>query len=97
MPLYALAYRRDISLEKLHEYFASEHAQAHATTTSTECLCCGGRFTIVFVDKTNANNPDYCDSFGVSSGLVVTLGGTKRRTNFEGERDAHYPSRFKRT
>jgi hypothetical protein len=61
MSLHALAYRRDISLQKLHEYFASDDAQTHATTTSTECGRCGARFTIVLMDKDDVGNNDYCD------------------------------------
>jgi hypothetical protein len=62
MPLHALAYRRDVALQNLHEYFASEDAQAHATTTSLECPRCGTRFSIVLVDKNDGGNPDYRDS-----------------------------------
>jgi hypothetical protein len=59
MPLRALAFHRDVALEKLHEYFASEDAQAHASTTSVQCPRCGVEFTIVFSDRNDAGNPDY--------------------------------------
>ena len=74
MPLHAIAYRGDVALEKLHEYFASEDAQAHASTTSGECPRCGLDFTFVLVDKNDPSNPDYLDflrhliSLGCSSG-----------------------------
>ena len=59
MPLRALAFRRDVALDKLHEYFASEEAQAHASTTSALCSRCSVEFTIVFADRDDAGNPDY--------------------------------------
>jgi hypothetical protein len=62
MPHRALAFRKDVALEKLHEYFASEEAQARATTCSAECPRCVARFTIVFVDRNDAGNLDYLHS-----------------------------------
>jgi hypothetical protein len=61
MPLRALAFHRDIALDKLHEYFASEDAQGHAATTSAECPRCGVEFTIMLIEKNDPGNPDYCD------------------------------------
>jgi hypothetical protein len=74
MPLHALAYRRDVALQNLHEYFASEDAQAHATTTSTECPLCGTRFSIVLVDKNDSGNPRYIDSLLRVIALGCNLG-----------------------
>jgi hypothetical protein len=59
MALRALAFRRDVALDKLHEYFASEEAQAHASSTSASCPRCGGEFTIVFAERNDLGNPDY--------------------------------------
>jgi hypothetical protein len=59
MTLRALAFHRDVALDKLHEYFASDEAQAHASTTSATCPRCGVEFAIVFADRNDAGNPDY--------------------------------------
>jgi hypothetical protein len=59
MPLRALAFHRDVALDKLHEYFASEDAQQRASTTSATCPRCGAEFAIVFADRNDAGNPDY--------------------------------------
>jgi hypothetical protein len=52
MPLRALAFHPGVALEKLHEFFADEAAQMHASTSSGVCACCGLEFTIVSVNKT---------------------------------------------
>jgi hypothetical protein len=60
MPFRALAFHPDVALEKLHEFFADEAAQMNASTSSAVCPRCGLEFTIVFVNKTDAANPEYC-------------------------------------
>jgi hypothetical protein len=75
MPLHALAYRRDVALQNLHEYFASEEAQHRSSTTSASCPQCGVEFAIVFADRNDEGDPDYRDflrhliDLGCNSGM----------------------------
>ena len=74
IPPRALAFRSDVALEKLHEYFASEKAQRTASVTSGMCIRCGAHFSVVLANKNDAGNQHYRGLLCRLIGLACYLG-----------------------
>lgn len=58
MPVLAVAFHPDSALDRLHEYFAQQEAQASATTRSGECSRCGLIFAVVLPQKFDPRNEE---------------------------------------
>ena len=64
MPILAMAFHEEISVNRLDELFSSEWNQLFAGTTAAHCAQCGARFAVFFPNSDDRDNVEYLTLVG---------------------------------